>query len=190
MSLLNAILNVITGEIFFFRGRIANGLLVILCRTLWISVIILFLFAILRGLCYHSDSCIEFLIGCKEMFLKHKYWYGALVGSVYASLYSRFSSQWLYLSNLYNNIKRTESGGAVTLTALNEWKAGFIEDAQLLHLAMKGSFVSVVKEWGEIPEVKQNYSDHTPGGLIGFEILMARVNAEFRTIDENIKKSF
>ena len=98
----------------------------------------------------------------------------AFAGS-YTALYARFASQWEYLADLYNQIKAKQIDVAVSdvrdeLHALRQkvienpnqppddhfcnaayllaqWKAGFIEDAEKLHLAEKPPFAAVVSNW-------------------------------------------
>ncbi len=50
-------------------------------------------------------------------------WLGALFGAVYAGLYARFASQWLYLANTYNQIKAAECRSESSARPLAEWKA-------------------------------------------------------------------
>ena len=106
-------------------------------------------------------------------------------GGTYAALYTRFSSQWQYLADLYNQIKAQEISfaiacmeGSLKAAATNdindsvgkvpqpslslqpdqllaEWKKGFIEDAFALHLAKKPIFCSVVANWARQPDVKK-----------------------------------
>jgi hypothetical protein len=103
-------------------------------------------------------------------------WLGALFGAVYAGLYARFSSQWLYLANTYNQIKaaecRLQSSGA---GALAEWKAGFIEDAEGLHLATKPVFASVIGHWAQEPEIAKAYANTGNGGADRLAALIARL---------------
>jgi len=99
---------------------------------------------------------------------------GIVFGAIYTALYARFASQWSYLANLYNNIKETEAlDGDEKVVA--EWKAGFIEDAENLHLACKSSFVTTVKVWGEDPLVKKSFIKNAPGGKKRYKRLMANV---------------
>src|SRR5690606_29752213 len=79
---------------------------------------------------------------------------GAIFGAVYLALYTRFSSQWSYLAGLYNQIKATEAEVAAepkSAQILAQWKAGFIEDAEDLHLFAKRTFAPVISAWAESP---------------------------------------
>ena len=112
-------------------------------------------------------------------------WYGVIFGAIYTALYARFSSQWTYLANLYNSIKQAESSDGDNIK-LSQWKAGFIEDAENLHMACKGSFVSVINAWANDQEVKTEYIQHTPGGENRFARLIN--NVEFST--KLVKKKY
>lgn len=103
---------------------------------------------------------------------------GAIIAAVYAALYTRFASQWTYLANLYNQIYETEARTISDSNAkpiIAQWKAGFLEDAEELHLATKSLFASVLKRWGDDPQVKKSFTDNTPGGKDRFDALMQDV---------------
>src|SRR5690606_6800070 len=93
----------------------------------------------------------------------------------YLALYSRFSSQWGYLSNLYNQIKQAETSLQVNKKTLNYWKAGFIEDAVELHLALKPMFAMIIKGWSQNPKVKKAFEANVPRGKVVFKHLMKDV---------------
>ena len=98
----------------------------------------------------------------------HITWFGAIFAGVYALLYARFSSQWTYLAGVYNQIKSAELRKDTDDAALAEWKAGFIEDCQDLHLLRKPMFASIVHAWlnsGELGlPVRDCFKSYTPGG--------------------------
>ena len=83
---------------------------------------------------------------------------------MYTAFYARFASQWSYLAELYNSIKAIEVSGVQDKVALAQWKAGFIEDAQALHMECKSSFLSVVIAWLEDPEVVNAFVENTIAG--------------------------
>jgi hypothetical protein len=97
----------------------------------------------------------------------HITWFGAIFAGVYALLYARFSSQWAYLAGVYNQIKSAEARKDADEGALAEWKAGFIEDCQDLHLLRKPMFASVAHAWLN-PErgfgVRECFSLYAPNG--------------------------
>ena len=95
-------------------------------------------------------------------------WFGAIFAGVYVALYSRFASQWNYLASLYNQIMQStvESppAGITGETALRMWQAGFVEDAEDLHLAEKPMFASVIRSMLSKPETRAFFIAHAPGG--------------------------
>jgi hypothetical protein len=99
-------------------------------------------------------------------------WFVAAAGAVYAALYARFSSQWGYLAALYNQIKQVEiellhAGASDEQKAkekLAQWKAGYIEDAQDLHLHTKGNIAGIIHFWGSDAEVINAFTSWAPGG--------------------------
>jgi len=115
--------------------------------------------------------------------------YGSILAAMYAGLYARFASQWSYLANLYNQIKATEIRALSTLADKNltketektlhqriaEWKAGYIEDAENLHLATKKSFAPVIWFWLQDPDVKEAYIHATPDGAARYQPLVDAV---------------
>lgn len=96
-------------------------------------------------------------------------WYGAMFAATYAALYARFSQQWHYMANLYNSIKTAEVRTAdhepneKLNDKLAQWKAGFIEDADTLHLAMKPSIAAVICVWGDDEHVRHWFEMYTIG---------------------------
>lgn len=95
-------------------------------------------------------------------------WFGAIFAGVYVALYSRFASQWNYLASLYNQIMQTAVQsppcGVSPESALRLWQAGFIEDAEDLHLAAKPMFASVIRSMLAKPEVRSHFTADAPGG--------------------------
>jgi len=100
-----------------------------------------------------SFSCAEFALQLSS----NLRWFGAILGAVYAVFYARFASQWSYLAGLYNQIKATECQKDCNQQKLAEWKAGFIVDAQELHLANKPLFAEVIRAWRMEPAVEAAY---------------------------------
>lgn len=107
-------------------------------------------------------------------------WFGAIFAGVYAALYSRFASQWNYLANLYNQImasavQHPPTSGDAGTAVLRMWQAGFVEDAEDLHLAGKPMFASIIHSMLTKDEVKQNFSQYAPGGAERLNRLEARI---------------
>lgn len=96
-------------------------------------------------------------------------WLGAIFAATYAGLYSRFASQWTYLAGLYNQMM---AAAAQTPAApdpereevLAAWRAGFIEDAEDLHLATRPLYAGVILSLLEYPGVRETYEANTAGG--------------------------
>jgi hypothetical protein len=177
-------------EKFLTAGRRPNGGDIILLRTFGITIWLYLLAVILtQGLDPERSwnfSMRDLLVALRDTLP----WAGAIFAVVYASLYARFSSQWMYLAGLYNQIKGIEArtAGTDSQTIIAEWKAGFLEDAQELHLATKRLFVSVIKAWGEDPAVKQEFIKNTPGGEDRFNDLIGSVNEAFRLYESKIQE--
>jgi hypothetical protein len=109
-------------------------------------------------------------------------WVGTIFAAVYAALYARFSAQWTYLADLYNQIKATEArtvGGQFEADArrvISQWKAGFIEDAKELHLLSKPLFLSVTRAWLDDEAVQSAYVRYARDGVEGLRGLLEHVN--------------
>jgi len=119
------------------------------------------------------------------------HWFGAIFASIYAALYTRFASQWSYLANLYNQIKQTEAqtahGGDEAKKYIEDWKAGFIEDAYELHLVGKPLFASIILAWGGMSEVKESYIASALGGEEQFNTIM-EIASKVRTHHSSKRK--
>jgi hypothetical protein len=150
-------------EVLLTRTRRPNGGDIIVCRAFGVALWMFLLATLIVG---------SF----------HLTWFGALFAAVYFALYARFAAQWTYLANLYNQIKGVEARVSNTddsKRVLAEWKAGFLEDAEELHLATKTVFVSVLKIWAEDKEVEAQYIANTPGGKTRFDALMKDILAAY-----------
>lgn len=158
------------------RTRRPNSGAIVLLRALLISVWAFMLVIAFINLVDPTRSCEFSLRELRTQLVDKLPWAGAIFGAAYAALYARFASQWSYLADLYNLIKQTEASACTNDAALAEWKAGFIEDAQVLHLATKESFVSVIREWGKQDAVKDAFKDNVPGGTGRLDELLERVN--------------
>lgn len=115
-------------------------------------------------------------------------WFGAIFAGVYAALYSRFASQWNYLASLYNQIMQAAvenpPNGVSHESALRLWQAGFIEDAEDLHLAGKPMFASVIRSMLSRSEVRAYFIAHSPGGAERLSRLERRVAS---TLESSIR---
>lgn len=159
-----------------------NGGAAIAFRSLFISLILFFVSLIIFN---YFDNGFEFSADQLRVNVKDKMaWFGAFYGSSYVALYTRFSSQWSYLANLYNLIKQTSCNKGLNEDVMAEWKAGFIEDAEYLHLANKANFASIIYEWCKDEEVKSKYIEYTPGGEKRFASLQNKINKRHKVISK------
>jgi hypothetical protein len=147
----SGVLWIITGE-FLLRWFPNCGPLIV-ARTLFASTL-LFLAALgVTNAINPSRSWCPSWYQARLDVLAHASWFGALCAGMYVALYTRFASQWQYLAGLYNQIKQAETTNKADADALAQWKAGFIEDAQELHLARKPLFAVTIKHWCSDPKV-------------------------------------
>lgn len=120
-----------------------NGGAVVFVRSLKVSFLIFFL---CLGLISVIDPARTFHPSLRELqiiVLDKFAWFGAIFAATYAGFYARYSSQWSYLSGLYNQIMATKSSLPEierSNSSLLHWQAGFIEDCYLLHLDRKDIF--------------------------------------------------
>ena len=164
--------NFVFAEIIFKFLR--NGGLAVFFRTFLsgtiCSVIVLWIYCAFSG----KLSSIESLITsdwwnqtARSVLVKDWWKYCGIYAAVYTSYYARFVSQWSYISNLYNQIKNADISMCMNCNQncdcsqhiqstnckscaaekLNGWKAGFIEDAETLHLVTKPLFAGVIYTW-------------------------------------------
>src|SRR5687768_7809274 len=130
--------------------RRANGGGLILGRALWATTIVYLLLLIAHESIGPPHTTAISLAGVRRAVLESASWYALVFGGVFATLTTRYASQWRYLAELYNQIKAAEVGAPETTESrsrLIEWKAGFVEDAQVLHLVTKPIFASVIAAW-------------------------------------------
>lgn len=116
------------------------------------------------------------LVAARELVGEKLTWYGGIFAATYFALYARFSSQWVYLAGVYNQIKAAEvrmkeRGPAQpeAVGSLVQWKAGFIEDASSLHLVGKPIFASVILEWSRCLGVRKAFEEYSTWSRIGFD---------------------
>jgi hypothetical protein len=162
----------------FWWGR-PNGGTVIIWRSVQITLSIYLLGLTLRSFAKAGcpQSACHFDIGglLNQAGIEDTVpWLGAIFAAVWAALYARFSSQWTYLANVYNQIKQT----LVTMDNLSElpkndpdraeqlrlWRAGFVEDALDLHLATKPMFATFVKRTLDDTAVATRFDQYTVNG--------------------------
>jgi hypothetical protein len=120
------------------------------------------------------------LSGFRDQFISSFEWLAAIFAGTLAGLYSRFASQWTYLAGVYNDIKSAESRKDCDRDRITQWKAGFIEDAQDLHLATKPLFASLIRAWGNDQDVQRAFWMYAPGGARRLSVLLSRVEDVWR----------
>jgi hypothetical protein len=113
---------------------------------------------------------------------------GPIFAGVYAALYTRFASQWSYLASVYNQIKAAESRKDCNPEQLALWKAGFIEDAEELHLANKHHFASTIRAWGRERGVEAAFAENAPGGAERLAILLKRADEIYVSHSQRYRK--
>ncbi len=139
----------------------ANGGTVIVARALlsatWLYLVAIGLRSRLDPASTWKPDLVEFLREARDILP----WFGALFAGSYAGLYGRFSSQWSYLAEFYNQIMVAQIQCPVTpqnQDAYTKWFVAFIEDAESLHLALKPTFASVIRSLLAKPGVEAAYA--------------------------------
>jgi hypothetical protein len=160
------LLDVLSGEVVL-RSR-PNGGGVVLYRSLQ-SALLVYLAAIgVREIIAPNHLWSFDLQVARAAIANSLPWFGAIFAATYAGFYTRFSQQWTYLAGLYNQIMQTDaqiaSKTADQLRLLAAWKAGFIEDAEDLHLAEKPMYAAVIISFLKDEGVHELYVQNTVGG--------------------------
>ncbi|MCZ8411683.1 hypothetical protein O9649_28215 [Achromobacter dolens] len=159
---LHRLADIMSGE-FILRWFESNGGTVIVLRAVYITFWVMYAAAVFILWVDPSWPETQVLSYIGKRLIDLLPWCGPVFGGVYLALYARFSSQWTYLAGVYNQIKQAEVSAANTV-ALDQWRAGYIEDAYFLHLALKPSVASVIHAWLKDEGVKTAFEAHTPGG--------------------------
>lgn len=172
---------------WFLTPTRPNGGDIVLARSLAIAILLCAVTLVLRNAVDPDLRGPVTWRGAGRQLIEIAPWFAGAAGAVYAALYARFSSQWGYLAALYNQIKQAE----IELTYANgpnveaakkklaQWKAGYIEDAQDLHLHTKGNIAGVILFWGQDSEVTCAFTKWTPGGVRRWEQIQEEVQAAY-----------
>lgn len=176
---LSSLVSFISAEWILTKFQQSNGGAVILARSIFVASWITFLLFLAYGIQSGSFCNIFNLSFIKSHLFDGVKIFGTILAFVYAALYARFSAQWRYLADLYNKIKETQARNGANPTILAEWKAGFIEDADELHLATKKIFMSVIHHWIDEDDVKVEFIKNTPCGRSHYENLKSRVDGAY-----------
>jgi hypothetical protein len=158
------------------RGKHPNGGSIILLRSVLTALGVYLAALALRNFIDPTRTWTPSLRELRLQIEETAPWFGTMFAAIYAALYARFASQWTYLANLYNQIKAAECRNDCNEKALAGWKAGFIEDAQELHLCLKPLFASVIQAWAKERAVREAFVDNAPGGEERLALLMSRVD--------------
>lgn len=158
-----------TGEWHLRNPERPNGGPVILVRTLVITLEIYVVALVALNVIDPSRAWTFDAAALQTDMVERISWPATIFAGVYVALYTRFSAQWTYLAGVYNQIKQVEAAGPNAnrrqhAAILAQWKAGFIEDADLLHLAAKPSFASIILLWGNEHLVRSAFASDCSGG--------------------------
>ncbi|WP_019305320.1 hypothetical protein [Xanthomonas oryzae] len=153
----------LSGE-WMLHGRSNSGAIVFL-RSLLVSVFV-FGAALMFRCAVDPDTSNGFsLYALRSLLRDHVGWLGAIFAATYVGFYTRYASQWSYISSLYNQIMATDSSLPETErdneTILN-WQAAFIEDCYYLHLDRKEIFALVIKEMLDNPSIVKCLIESAP----------------------------
>lgn len=139
-----------------------NGGAVVFLRSLKVSLLVflasLWIISIVDPERTFQPSMREFQLQLVDKFT----WLGAIFAATYVGFYSRYSSQWSYLSNLYNQIMATKSTLAKdkkSSSSFLHWQAGFIEDCYLLHLDRKEIFSLPIQYMLQDEEIAETFKN-------------------------------
>jgi hypothetical protein len=161
------------------KGR-ANGGGAVLARTILVALPIYALAVLLKAVLQPKAAMGFDFAESRRLVEATLPWLGTILAGVYAGLYSRFSAQWNYLADLYNQQFAASLSCAPddkeAAKRLRMWQAGFIEDAEVLHLALKPMFASVIRVLLKKEEVRATYIAHTPGGAQRLQQLEERID--------------
>lgn len=170
-------ISLLSGEWILTRLGLDNGGDVVFYRAFWTAIWMFALTLVTQNAIDPSKVWIFDAAQLQRDVADRLPWFGAIFAAAYAAYYARFSSQWNYLANLYNLIKAAEVNGVDSAGAMAQWKAGFIEDADDLHLATKRMFAYVIRAWADDPDVKSEFIGYTVGHERRLRRLLKRVRA-------------
>ena len=171
---LTKVMNVVSGEWLLTWAKFPNGGTVIVVRTLYVTTLVYWPLIGLKHACEVGCFIGPHLTGLAfgQYIAPTIPWFGALFAGVYATLQTRYSSQWTYLADVYNRIKETATDKGHDKKAMAEWKAGFIEDAEDLHLIGKAMFRTVFHAWSGEKEVEEAFVEYTHNGTTRWSVLV------------------
>jgi hypothetical protein len=182
----------LSGEFFLtWPHRRANGGTIIFARCILVTLIIYSLAISLSEVLDPSKQMLFSSVALRLAIKNTLPWFAAIFAAIYAALYARFASQWTYLATLYNQIKSTQAqiaGNPKADEVIASMKAGLIEDADKLHLALKQEYASLIKVWSEDEKVRKEFIANAPGGLIRLNSLLEEINKVRQEYEDHVKK--
>lgn len=153
---------------------------VVFARAAWTAVLV-YAAAIALKEVLPPDSTLRFSsVRLRFAIVETLSWAGAIFAGTYAAFYTRFQAQYAYLADLYNQIMAAQVQAPPNdqnEEAYAAWWAGFIEDAEELHLETKPVFASVIASVLNRPGVRAKYANHTPGGEARLKHVEQRIAA-------------
>lgn len=186
LTWLGSKLELLTGEVIL--DYYPNGGTVIFCR----AILMASLFSI-------TNALVDFFIditGFSAPSILPYWWqvFVAVFATTYTALYTRFASQFSYLANLYNQIQasylRIDPDNKLALERIKAWEAGFVEDADSLHLATKPIFAATINAFLDDPVVVKYYKEYTIGGELRFPVLKKEVENSMNSHKEKILRKY
>ena len=177
IMVIKKIFRLINGEFLLDDHPTGGG--VIAFRSLWCSFF-LFVAALSMYEMLNPNSTLVFSFNeLRKVAYEEFEWFGAIFVAVYVALYTRFSAQWAYLAQLFNQITQSraelpdqknfkdkavsEWAKKIKLTKQDEryaiWMAGFVADAMEMHLERKGIFCECVYTMLDNKGVKEAFLD-------------------------------
>jgi len=190
MKFLNGAVSFLSAEWILTKFQQCNGGAVILLRSsivaTWVTLLLCLAYVF-----ESEDFCNLINVG----FLKNHIFagfktFGTILAFVYAALYARFSAQWRYLADVYNKIKEAQTRSEAGNIYLAQWKAGFIEDADELHLATKKIFMSILYHWLNESDVRDEFIKNTPSGGAHYQNLKMRVDVAYRDYEIELARRY
>lgn len=180
------IMELITGE--FILSFMPNGGKAVLLRS-GVVTILIYAFAIFLKL-YIAPSLDPVSINQVRHEISETIpWLGAIFGGSYAALYARFSSQWSYLADLYNQQMATSFSFDETNEIASEtyyrWQAAFIEDAIHMHLAKKPGFSNAIYEMLKDKEIRKILEEDSHFGAKKIQSLRVSLHMTLNTQKKN-----
>lgn len=183
-------INFLSGE-FFLKWR-PNGGTVVFQRSAWIATLGYLATIAVREALDPRSSCVFSASSARLALLNNLPAAAAILAAAYAALYARFASQWTYLAGVYNQIMASKVRGlpkeAPEKSALDAWEAGFIEDAEDLHLARKPMFAGVIISMLERESVREKFITATAGGAARVAELEAVVKEAYSRAEQDRQK--